>query len=30
MHLLPFLAFWIVPPPLRRRLRLLLQRPAPC
>ena len=30
MHLLPFLAFWVVPPGVRRGLRLRLARAAPC
>jgi glycosyltransferase involved in cell wall biosynthesis len=30
MHLLPFLAFWVLPPGLRRRLRLSLTRRAAC
>ena len=29
MHVLPFLAFWVVPPDVRQRLRLRLARPAP-
>ena len=30
MHVLPFLAFWVVPPALRRRLRLFLTRAPAC
>ncbi len=30
MHVLPFLAFWVLPPGLRQRMRLALTRPAAC